>query len=203
MSYELNLKNNILLIFPILANISPLLFLILLLINFFLYSTYNSGYILISYILIVASNFILKNVIAKPIYTALGTNYIPLIGIGNRPSGSSRSVFTFNSIINESFGMPSGHSQIAWFMATYIILQIINNWLDNETTTYFKYFIYFRYIWLTILFILVLCSSIYISYSRVYIEKCHTIQQVLIGGIIGIICGFIVYYFQNKIIALL
>ena len=45
----------------------------------------------------------------------------------------------------------------------------------------------------------ILGVSIYISYSRVYIEGCHTIQQVIVGGTVGILLGFLAFYFEDDI----
>jgi membrane-associated phospholipid phosphatase len=38
------------------------------------------------------------------------------------------------------------------------------------------------------------------SYSRVYVEGCHTIQQVIVGAILGIIIGITGGYFKTKYI---
>ena len=97
--------------------------------------------------------------------------------------------------------MPSGHSQTAWTFATYFILKIIHNFYNTnynaKTTTLFDY------IWLLVSCSLVLSTAIYISYSRVYIEGCHTIQQVIVGGFIGIAFGYLIYYFEKDAINLL
>ena len=45
--------------------------------------------------------------------------------------------------------------------------------------------------------------AVYISYSRVYIEGCHTLQQVTVGGFIGIIFGLLIAYFENDAIKLM
>ena len=54
-------------------------------------------------------------------------------------------------------------------------------------------------IWMAISIVVILVVASYISYSRVYIEGCHTIQQVIIGGIVGVVLGFLAFYFENDI----
>jgi dolichyldiphosphatase len=95
--------------------------------------------------------------------------------------------FTFflivNSIINQilkqyikeerpipsnSYGMPSGHAQMMWFIVFYNMSEIKN-------------------LFLQVFFIL---SGLLISYDRVRREK-HTIKQVLVGGILGSIFGIL------------
>ncbi len=48
---------------------------------------------------------------------------------------------------------------------------------------------------ISVLFIIALSISI----SRVYIN-CHTVQQVIIGGIIGLIIGFLAYLLTKYIV---
>jgi len=147
----------------------------------------------------------------------------------NNTNNTNNTTTTKNSISTDyiktslSFGMPSGHSQIAWFISTYLICKIINHMYKNKiysrnsnsnssnssnsnssnsnssnsnSNTIIKTLLYFLSI------IILLIISTYISYGRVYIENCHTIQQVIIGGIIGCICGFLIYYYEDKIIKL-
>ena len=45
-------------------------------------------------------------------------------------------------------------------------------------------------------------AMVYVSYSRVYIEGCHTIQQVIVGGVLGVLTGFLMFYYENDIIRL-
>ena len=80
-----------------------------------------------------------------------------------------------------SYGMPSGHSQNAAFFSSYVILNLLNNPFTNSVKIYG-----------TVIFI---SLSIGIMYSRV-ILKCHTVQQVIAGGLIGSVLGSI--YFKNK-----
>ena len=68
----------------------------------------------------------------------------------------------------DRYGMPSGHSQLAWFLALYFAD------MDNIS-------------WSATIFSL----STLISYNRVNIG-CHTIKQVVTGAIIGSMLGILV-----------
>lgn len=181
-------------ILPTLARSSPLIFLIILITNVFIYPSYESIYLLVSYIGVVFSNWVAKNAIAKPLYNLLNISDIPIIGLGNRPPGASSCGITLDNKPASSFGMPSGHSQIAWTIATYLIAKyIISNYYDNNNKNNNNI------IWKTFNLLFILICAVYISYSRVYIEGCHTLQQVIIGGIIGIIGGLIIYKLEDKL----
>jgi membrane-associated phospholipid phosphatase len=52
--------------------------------------------------------------------------------------------------------------------------------------------------WIICTIIFLLMITIFISYSRVKVN-CHTIEQVILGGVLGIIFGFI-FYKISKII---
>ncbi len=153
---------------------------------------------MIMYIMIMILNYFEKVLICKPIYELLGKTNIPILGRGLRPEGANSCKFILDGSDAKQFGMPSGHSQLAWTLATYIIFKIIYNF-KYEQDKMNKTFLILDYIWIIISCILIIISAFYISYSRVYIEGCHTIQQVIIGGILGIIIGFLIYYFENDI----
>ena len=70
-----------------------------------------------------------------------------------------------------SYGMPSGHEQTAAAAATFIILYFNNNILSTYAVA----------------------QSILTGYQRWYYRK-HTLEQVIAGGIIGIIMGNVLYY---------
>lgn len=38
-----------------------------------------------------------------------------------------------------------------------------------------------------------------VMYSRVYWSKCHTIQQVIVGGLIGTLLGYLIYKYKKYI----
>ena len=190
-------------VFHMLSRTSPGLFLFLLLVNCILLPSYKSFYLLIMFIIVTISNWIAKSIIFQPLYYLLGKKKLPILGLGERPNGANDCDFTMNGLFLKTFGMPSGHSQIAWTIATYIICKI-SIIMYNK-----KYYINENLdcIWfilpLIILAIIVLCIALYISYSRVYVECCHTIQQVIVGGLIGIVSGFLIYYFEDYIISIM
>jgi len=120
-------------------------------------------------------NHFIKNNIFRPI---MKDKSFPILGFGVRPQNKNCGLFINNKISN-SYGMPSGHSQIAWLFTTYSILNLQNH----------------KYKSMKILLLIILASMT--SYSRVYWSNCHTIQQVLVGGLIGIFFGYQAYNFLN------
>ena len=126
-------------------------------------------------------NFFLKNIIFTPL---IGHKKWPVFGYGTRPKGAKHCGTFVKPNSNGTpgtYGMPSGHAQTAMFFSAYIILHLINSNYNNVTKKS------------GIAFFSIL--GIMIMYSRIYF-KCHTIQQVLVGGLIGGTLG--VLYFKNK-----
>ena len=185
--------------FPTLSRISPVVFFILIVLNCIINPSYASFYLLIMYFVECISNHTFKKM-SKFIYNFLNLNSLPILGLGNRPPNANSCAFILDNSKSKSFGMPSGHSQTAWTVATYLIFKIISNFYNNKNN---KNRTLVDYIWLLLSCFIVLSTAIYISYSRVYIEGCHTIQQVTIGGLIGIVFGYLIYYFENDAINLL
>ena len=193
---------------PTLSRVSPVIIYIIIILKCIIMQSPSSIYLFICFFLVIGSNWIFKNAIAKPLYKLLNKTTLPILGIGERPLGANSCAFTLDNKISSSYGMPSGHSQTAWTVATYIICKVINNFYNNHNTnatnaTNNNDITIYNYIWLVLSCIVITCVAIYISYSRVYIEGCHTIQQVSIGGLIGIGSGFIIYYFENDVVKLL
>ena len=144
----------------------------------------NEGYILS--ILILITNFInhfMKEYIFKPI---MGNNYFPLLGYGKRPKGSKNCGLFKDGSVSTSYGMPSGHSETSTFFSTYLILKIIFN---DKLHLLYK----------IVSFIFLSFFPLLVMYSRVYWAKCHTIQQVIVGGLMGIIFGCIIYKYNKYI----
>ena len=146
-------------------------------------------------------NLVFKELIFKPIYKLTHKETLPVLGLGKRPAGAKDCSLSGTNELSQSFGMPSGHSQIAWTMGTYLICRLINRFADNlnkneasSTAT-----IILDNIWIFISILVILAAMIYISYSRVYIEGCHTIQQVSVGGVVGALLGFLAFYFEADI----
>jgi membrane-associated phospholipid phosphatase len=131
-------------------------------------------------------------VIAKGIYDMFDTDYIPFIGQGTRPSGahSCSSFISAPLMPATSFGMPSGHSQLAWFFTVYACLSIIYKWKNKITIELTK-----KKVILSCIALIVL--AITISYSRVSIEGCHTTGQVVIGGLIGSVIALTAFWIKT------
>lgn len=103
-----------------------------------------------------------------------------IIGQGTRPSGAtnSASFLVYPAGPSSTFGMPSGHSQTAWYLAAYMIGSLALT--PGTTRTHLS------------LTAFVTCTyALLVSYSRVYIDKVHTIQQVILGAILGVLCGLL------------
>lgn len=190
-------------VLPTLARTSPVLFPIILLSKCILSPSFESFYIFIMYFLVMLLNFIAKMLIFKPIYKLIGKSKIPVLGLGNRPDGARSCQFTLDDKISLSFGMPSGHSQLAWTVAIYFLFKIIYKFKNDKDKSNNTTSIIIKYIWFCLSCIILIGIATYISYSRVYIEGCHTIQQVTVGGILGIVGGFLLYYYEDDVKKLL
>jgi len=162
------------------ARVSPLLITATAILGYFL--TYEKTFLLllIGFTGNTAINYILKHYIVKPI---MGDKKYPVIGTGSRPTGAKNcGLFNKSSITAvKSYGMPSGHSQMAGFFTSYSISKLADDRVGIP-------------LFITISGILG-ASLVFIMYSRVY-SKCHTIQQTLAGSILGIILGNL--FFHNK-----
>lgn len=144
----------------------------------------NKRMLIFSAILLITDlfNWILKEYLFRPIY--LTRKKLPLIGVGERPIGA-----TFcGSFISpddfgkksSSFGMPSGHAQMAALVVTYWSLYFYNEHYENPTDCI-----------LPILFLVFI--GLLVVWSRIYL-KCHTLGQVIVGSTLGISLGYISYF---------
>lgn len=188
-----------------LSRTSPVLICIFALVNCIINPSYQSFYLLIVLLSLSPLNWLIKHLIVKPLYNLLKVKTLPILGIGERPKGATSCGFILDGIEATSYGMPSGHSQMIWTIGTYLICKAIDNWIiktktDHNMTTQLTVF---GYMWIILICIVILLTMIFVSYSRVYIEGCHTIQQVSVGGIIGAATGFIIYYFENDAVKVL
>lgn len=141
-------------------------------------------------------NKFLKEYIFKPIYMIHGKKIdegisLPLLFIGNRPLGSSccDAIFKCSEKISKTFGMPSGHAQSIGIFTSMVLLFWYNNNKKIGKIGKLTKMINERWGWLLIIFILILG----IFYTRVYYTGCHTIQQVLVGFLVGIGIGYLGY----------
>ena len=137
-------------------------------------------FLLIGLLLCEFSNDVLKHYFFKPLSEKYG-EYLGLLGKIGRPDGAYNCDFIRNGkkILSTSSGMPSGHSQVAWFMFGFLV-----NILYRANKTFNSNFLIF-----------VILGSIIsgcMSYSRVIIN-CHTIEQIIMGSIIGFIFGYYWY----------
>ena len=84
---------------------------------------------------------------------------------------------------NPSFGFPSGHAQESSFIATFFTLYCLNKDIK------------YKYIYIIVLWII----NILTIHQRVRIG-CHTILQVIVGDLFGIILGSLSYYICHLIL---
>jgi membrane-associated phospholipid phosphatase len=136
-----------------------------------------------------ACSSILK-LLTKQIYKGLGRESIPLLGLGRRPDGAKFcSAFITESNptgITESFGMPSGHALVAGMTFTFWLNYIREHTEDDKLRRR-------QYVLLGII-----CAAVVIS--RFYLG-CHTIQQSLLGAVIGSGLGIVGYkYLYRKVL---
>lgn len=162
------------------AKVSPLLMTTTALLGYFL--TYEKTFLLllIGFTGNTAINHILKHYIMKPL---MGDKKYPVIGTGSRPKGARNcGLFDKSSITDvKSYGMPSGHSQMAGFFTAYSMSKLAEDKVSKP-------------FYITVASILGGCL-IFIMYSRIY-SKCHTLQQTLAGGLLGLILGNL--FFNNR-----
>ena len=154
-----------------------LLFIIAITIMFF--GNRNEGIVLF---LAFLTSEILNKIFKTGCRNIMGDKKYPIIGMGNRPPVA---VFElpqdgkmYKTSIN-SYGMPSGHSQLAGLFSTYIILRTYYNPALPQTQK-------------IIIYSLMTFIGFYVMYCRVK-EYWHTIQQTIVGGTIGVILGYFTY----------
>jgi membrane-associated phospholipid phosphatase len=175
---------------------------------------------LIGLILVTLSTPILKHFIFQPLYNNYGTvknnmHYLGILGQGERPIGHKNCKSFNNDNDNDngnyngksskskndkyfSYGMPSGHAQLAGFVVAFILIYLYRNYnnyhnhnRDNSHNNYLQN-------------ILIICGLIAfficVAYNRIVVQKCHTIQHIIVGGLIGAIMAIIYYYIMRKYI---
>jgi membrane-associated phospholipid phosphatase len=164
--------------------------------------SFESFYLLSLAVLTYFLNPFLKNIITKPFYKLTGQESLPIFGIGIRPAGARSCHNVLDGDIASTFGMPSGHSQIIWTIGTYFLLLIISrlfNKIRHKNAMTVNNEDILEYTWIIISSIIIVTAMVYVSYSRVYIEGCHTIEQVIVGGIVGSILGCLAFYLEDTI----
>lgn len=142
------------------------------------------------------TNKLIKNIF-EFIYKLLNKKYLPILGIGDRPPGAINCCafidWTKCNKLSDSFGMPSGHSQLAWFCFIYGTLYMATHIRKTNIDRYKGR------IWFIVSSCILLIMAITLSYSRVYLG-CHTIQQVILGALIGIGFGLLSFWISSMII---
>jgi len=164
---------NIYFILDRLTRASPLLIYLYMFLNYVLFG--YKKYLLLGFIFLGSDifNHILKEYGFKKF---MGNKKFPVLGYGTRPNTKNCGLFC-NEKDSKSYGMPSGHAQIICFFVTYWILEIIQTKNRKRINKLFSIGI-------------LLTLALLVMYSRVYWSKCHTIQQVIMGGVIGISFGY-------------
>ena len=162
------------------AKVSPLLMFATAIMGYFL--TYEKTFLLllVGFSGNTAINYIIKHAIMKPL---MGNRKYPVIGQGPRPKGARACGLFESSKITDikSYGMPSGHAQMAGFFTAYSMSKLGS---DKVSPTFY-----------TSVGAILGFSLIFIMYSRVY-SKCHTVQQTVAGALIGLILGNM--FFNNR-----
>lgn len=84
-------------------------------------------------------------------------------------------------------GMPSGHCQSIGFLVTFIVLYIFAAYYNENSIK-------------IITAIISLYLITFMIYSRAYYYRCHTRTQAIVGTIIGIITGYVMWEWYNLLI---
>jgi len=187
-------------VIPTLARISPVLYPTLAILWIIIQRTKQSCFLLLLHVFTSMVNFGLKNIVFKPLYKYFPQLETSFLNRGVRPNGAKSCgvSLTKHDELAFSFGMPSGHSQITWTFTTYficILCQTPLNLFSNIPTI--------EYLARCMLAIVLIVGSLYISYSRFTIEGCHTVQQVILGGFIGVVIGYLGFVYENRIMSLI
>jgi len=125
------------------------------------------------------------------------TNYFDTT-FGKRPLGAQNCRFILDNKYYSSSGLPSDHSQLSWAIATYMLCKLTINFLNNNNNNNNNSEVNnLSYVWITLSWILILTIAVYISYSRIYIENCHTLGQIIFSSVFGGVCGFLVFYYED------
>jgi len=172
--------------------------LIMVYVNLFIALIYGKRESLFLSVIIILSsslNYFLKHIVAVPIFKANNDN-IPIFGQGSRPLNATDCGY-FTNCPNKpatSFGFPSGHSQFAGIHSGFLIKDII--YRNSKDGTFISLDSKHK---LSVIILLLLVPIM--MFARVYIEKCHTIQQTIFGALIGLVLGYKshdLYLYINK-----
>lgn len=146
-------------------------------------------------------NYFIKEVIFKTIYSIYGSKtgdglYIPILGIGNRPLGAKccDELFNCEGKLSKSFGMPSGHAQSIGILISMVLLFWYNQNKKGKKLERIRKMMNEKWEWILVFIFITLG----VFYTRVYYTHCHTIQQVIIGFLVGLGIGYIGFDIYSK-----
>ena len=163
---------------------SELAIFLLYLLKYLIYSSEKSLFLCLIIIFNSSLNYFIKHKIALPLFN-LNNGMLPIFGQGKRPEGATNCGY-FDSCPEtkaSSYGFPSGHSQFAGLVSGFLINDIIKTKSTNGKVSGLKKGDRFS--------IIILLSYVPIMmFSRIFIEKCHTIEQTIFGALIGLFLGF-------------
>lgn len=168
-------------IFDIIARCYPIIIIIIVLGHFIGTKNPESLYLLVWLFVVEGLNKLIK----LGLKNIFGKKDIPFLGKGERPQDAKNCGCIDNKKKPTSYGMPSGHSHTAAFFSVYSILVINSHPISDGMKTS--------------LAIILTALAFWIMYSRTII-KCHTVQQVLMGGILGSVFGTIAFNLKNIIL---
>jgi len=134
---------------------------------------------------------ILNSILKKGTHQLCKTQWYPkkLLGTCDRPNPKvTCSSFDLPKIFKplvdgHGTGMPSGHAQFAAFTAVYW-LRYLQYYKKHDPKTP----------WMAIGLVL---FALFVPYSRVALSDCHTLQQVIVGSLIGAVLGWFYYDFSE------
>lgn len=128
-------------------------------------------------------NYLLK-LLFKWLHYQINGDYkgATFLGQGPRPLGAKGSgcFLEFPLKKSTSWGMPSGHSQLAWYVAGFLIGYLLI-WRPHAFSVAHK----------AGSIVAIVLAALIVSFSRVWVEGVHTPGQVLVGGLIGFVLGLI------------
>lgn len=128
---------------------------------------------------------VLNGGILKPLFKKLGPN----VESFKRPSSNDCGIYANCSNVTkkQTWGMPSGHSQMMAIFAVFWICYLLQYVLtdQNEVSCYISIAI-------------ILLLALIVMYSRILV-KCHNLLQVTTGALLGTGLGYLLYYIYTLI----
>ena len=138
---------------------------------------YGPFLLFISSLLLINKNILILYYIGGFIINLLINLVLKNIIKESRPTNKYEKQFSnrIKSINSDKYGMPSGHAQLSFYSLIFISKSFNNNYIT--------------------LFYLLICLNT--LYQRV-IKGYHSINQVIVGSIIGLVMGYITYHLSQK-----